>query len=65
MNGVEGIGDSVEDRDGGPMGWLMGAVSAITDSPSSPFSPGRAGVTTSGYLIHTLMVNNIYFVLYI
>lgn len=37
-------------------GWLAGAVTALFDSPSSPFSLGQPGVTTTGYLSHTVMV---------
>lgn len=41
---------------GDGQGWVESAVSVLFDSPSSPCSPGTYGITTSGYLPHTLMV---------
>ncbi|VVC26033.1 Hypothetical protein CINCED_3A010368 [Cinara cedri] len=43
-------------RDCDREGVLAGVLSAVFDSPSSPFSVGCAGVTTTGYLPHTLMM---------
>lgn len=39
-----------------PAGWLAAVISAVFDSPSSPLSAGRSGVTTTGYPSHTLML---------
>jgi len=36
--------------------WLARVVSAVFDSPSSPLSAGRSGITTTGYPSHTVMV---------
>ncbi|XP_026821487.1 very-long-chain 3-oxoacyl-CoA reductase-like [Rhopalosiphum maidis] len=46
------------DRNGGKAGpgLLERTVSAVFDSPSSPMSAGRSGVTTTGYPSHTLML---------
>lgn len=46
-------------KKGDSMGWLARVVSTVLDSPSSPFTTGTSGITTSGYLPHTLMVHNI------
>ncbi|KAE9527852.1 hypothetical protein AGLY_012676 [Aphis glycines] len=35
--------------------WLDLTVSAVFDSPSSPLSAGRSGVTTAGYPSHTIL----------
>lgn len=37
-------------------GLLANVLSTVFDSPSSPFSTGHTGVTTTGYLPHTIMV---------
>ncbi|XP_027836471.2 uncharacterized protein LOC114119178 [Aphis gossypii] len=42
------------DRNDRP-GWLDLVVSAVVDSPSSPLSAGRSGVTTAGYPSHTIL----------
>lgn len=47
----EGEGGKVDEP-----GLLGRVVSAVFDSPSSPLSDGRSGVTTTGYPSHTLMV---------
>lgn len=41
----------------GPMAWLTGAMCAVVDSPTSPFSVGITGIVTTGYAAHTIMVS--------
>ncbi|XP_001947749.1 very-long-chain 3-oxoacyl-CoA reductase-B [Acyrthosiphon pisum] len=49
---------NVEGEDGktDEPGWLARMVSVVFDSPSSPLSAGRSGVTTTGYPSHTFML---------